>query len=310
MQLPPGVYELSSSKSGYSSVTIEQVAVNLGVATNLTIPVQDAQIEEITTYGTATSLMPATTGETGLNISLEELSQVPVARNIESVALLAPGTVGGDVAFGDDKTLVSFGGASVAENVYYIDGLNVTNFRNGLGGSSVPFEFYDQFQIKTGGYGAEFGRSTGGVINAVTRRGSNEWEYGVVSYAESTLAQGTSPDTILADGSIYDLNSENEQTKFATDFYVGGPIIKDRLFFFALVEPSDTTTDFNSLGDPDTWNERETDEDFWGGNLTWNITDNHSLSYTTFTDEREIVTNQYDFDVTNKKKGDLVGEVG
>ena len=122
MQLPPGVYELTSSKSGYSSVTIEQVAVNLGVSTDLTIPVQDAQIEEITTYGTATSLMPATTGETGLNISLEELSQVPVARNIESVALLAPGTVGGDAAFGDDKTLVSFGGASVAENIYYIDG--------------------------------------------------------------------------------------------------------------------------------------------------------------------------------------------
>ena len=97
--------------------------MTLGITTTaLTIPVQDASIEEITTYGTATSLMPAATGETGLNISLEELSQIPVARNIEAVALLAPGTVAGDVSFGDDKTLVSFGGASVAENVYYIDG--------------------------------------------------------------------------------------------------------------------------------------------------------------------------------------------
>lgn len=308
MQLPPGVYELNSTKSGYSSITIEQVAVNLGVSTELTIPVQDAQIEEITTYGSATSLMPSATGETGLNISLEELSQVPVARNIEAVALLAPGTVAGDAAFGDDKTLVSFGGASVAENVYLIDGLNVTNFRNGLGGSSVPFEFYDQFQIKTGGYGAEFGRSTGGVINAVTRRGSNEWEYGVVSYAETSLAQGTSPDTILADGTIYDFNSENEQTKFATDFYVGGPILKDRLFFFVLVEPSETTTDFNSLGSPGTLNKRETNDDFWGGNLTWNITDNHSLSYTTFTDEREIITNQFDYDITTRSQGAEVGQ--
>jgi len=308
MQLPPGVYELNSTKTGYSSVTIEQVAVNLGVSTELTIPVQDAQIEEITTYGSATSLMPRATGETGLNISLEELSQVPVARNIEAVALLAPGTVAGDTAFGDDKTLVSFGGASVAENVYYIDGLNVTNFRNGLGGASVPFEFYDQFQIKTGGYGAEFGRSLGGVINAVTRRGSNEWEFGVVSYAETALAQGKSPDTILADGTIYDFNSENEQTKFATDFYVGGPIIKDHLFFFVLYEPSETNTDFNSLGDAGTLNKRNTDEDFWGGNLTWNVTDNHSLSFTTFTDEREIITNQYDYDVDTRTQGALVGE--
>ena len=218
--------------------------------------------------------MPAATGETGLNISLEELSQVPVARNIEAVALLDPGTVAGDNAFGDDKTLVSFGGASVAENVYYIDGLNVTNFRNGLGGASVPFEFYDQFQIKTGGYGAEFGRSTGGVINAVTKRGTNEWEYGVVTYADTSLGQGNSPNTLRADGSIYDLNSENEQTSFTTDLYIGGPIIKDHLFFYALYEPQTTNADFNSLGSPGTWNEQEIDDDFWGGNLTWQITDN------------------------------------
>jgi len=307
MQLPPGVYELNSSKSGYSSVTIEQVAVNLGVSTDLTIPVQDASIEEITTYGSATSLMPATTGETGLNISLEELSQVPVARNIEAVALLAPGTVAGDGAFGDDKTLVSFGGASVAENVYYIDGLNVTNFRNGLGGSSVPFEFYDQFQIKTGGYGAEFGRSVGGVINAVTKRGSNEWEYGVVSYSETSLAQGSSPNTILADGTIYDLNSENEQTSFVTDIYLSGPIIKDHLFFYVLFEPGEEDASFNSRGGPQTLNEQNIDDDFFGGNITWNITDNHSLSATHFTDEREIVITSFDYDVDNKQKGAVVG---
>ena len=308
MQLPPGIYELNSSKSGYSSVTIEQVAVNLGVTTDLTIPVQDASIEEITTYGTATSLMPTATGETGLNISLEELSQVPVARNIESVALLAPGTIGGDSAFGDDKVLISFGGASVAENVYYIDGLNVTNFRNGLGGASVPFEFYDQFQIKTGGYGAEFGRSTGGVMNAVTKRGTNNFEFGVVSYVDSELAQGKSPNTLRADGSIYDLNRNNKQNSVTTDLYISGPIIKDRLFFYVLYEPQETNTNFNSLGSPNTWNEQTVDDDFYGGNLTWNVTDNHSLSYTTFTDERTIFTKQYRFDTDTNTKGDFVGD--
>jgi outer membrane receptor protein involved in Fe transport len=308
MQLPPGIYELKSTKSGYTSVTIEKVMVNLGATASVTIPVTESAIEEITTYGTATSLMPAATGETGLNISLEELSMVPVARNIESVALLAPGTIAGDVAFGDDKTLVSFGGASVAENVYYIDGLNVTNFRNGLGGSSVPFEFYDQFQIKTGGYGAEFGRSTGGVINAITKRGSNEWEYGVVMYSDTSIFQGDSPNTILADGTLYDLNSENEQTGFTTDIYVGGPILKDRLFFYALYEPSDSEAIFNSLGDSGQQNVQKTEDDFWGGNLTWNITDNHSLSYTAFTDEREIKLTQYDYDTDSRVRGAEVGQ--
>ena len=66
----------------------------------------------------------------------------------------------------------------MAENQIYINGLNVTNFRNGLGFSNVPYEFYEQFQVKTGGYSAEFGRSTGGVINAVTKSGlmSSRWK--------------------------------------------------------------------------------------------------------------------------------------
>lgn len=309
MQLPPGNYTLKSSGSGINSVTIESVMVNLGVASDLTIPVvsSGAAIEEIVTYGSATELMDATTGETGLNISLEELTNVPIARNIESVALLAPGTVAGDTAFGDDKTLVSFGGASVAENVYYIDGLNVTNFRNGLGGSSVPFEFYDQFQIKTGGYGAEFGRSTGGVINAVTKRGSNEFEYGVVTYFAPTMGQGKSPGTIRADGSTYDFNNENEQDSFTTDLYVSGPIIRDRLFFYVLYEPQDTESKFTSLGSPNTYNVQTIDDDFWGGNLTWNINDNHSLSYTAFTDERKIFTEQYDYDFETTTVSDFEG---
>jgi hypothetical protein len=256
--------------------------------------------------------MPAATGETGLNISLEELSMMPVARNIEAVALLAPGTLPGDESFGGsggaapDRTLVSFGGASVAENVFYIDGLNVTNFRNGLGGSSVPFEFYDQFQIKTGGYGAEFGRSIGGVLNAVTKRGSNDWEYGVVTYYETQI--GDNPNTLRPNGSYYDLNSENDRNRFTTDLYVGGPIIKDHLFFYVLYEPQNTQNDYNQLGSANRWDESETEDDFWGGNLTWNITDNHSLSYTMFSDEREVVTATYEFDIDSRTRGSLVGD--
>ena len=111
----------------------------------------------------------------------------------------------------------------------------------------MPFEFYDQIQIKTGGYSAEFGRSTGGVINAVTKRGSNEFEYGVVSYTETNLFQGSSPNTIRANGTMYDFNSENEETKLTTDVYVSGPVFRDRLFFYALYEFSETNTEFNSL---------------------------------------------------------------
>lgn len=234
LQLVPGHYTLRSSGTGYSSVTIDSVDVNVGGVHELRIPVMDAVMEEIIAYGTAAPLMKKATGETSIYISLDDLEKLPVSRSIEAVALLAPGTVPGIDAFGDDKTLVSFGGSSVAENTYYIDGLNVSNFRTGLGGSSVPFEFYDQFQIKTGGYSAEFGRSTGGVLNAVTRRGGNEFEYGVVAYIEPEAGQGNSPDTKRPDGTYYDFNSKNSESSTTTDIYVSGPIIRDRLFFFVL----------------------------------------------------------------------------
>jgi outer membrane receptor protein involved in Fe transport len=105
--------------------------------------------------------------------------------------MLAPGTTLGDGGLGD-RPLVSFGGASVAENVFYINGMDVTNFYDGLGGNTTPFEFYQEFQVKTGGYGAVFGRSTGGVINAVTKRGGSEWRFGAGGYWEPDSLRETS----------------------------------------------------------------------------------------------------------------------
>jgi len=312
LQLAPGIYVLKSSGSGYTEVTVEQVSVNVAAVTELAIPVQESAIEEVVVYGSAAQLLATATGETGLHISLEELSRVPVPRTIESVALLAPGTVPGIKSWvsnhANDKTLVSFGGASVAENVYYVDGLNVTNFRNGMGGSSVPFEFYDHFQIKTGGYSPEFGRSTGGVLNATTRRGSNEFEYGIVTYYEPEFGQGTSPDTMRADDSYYDFNSKNSESNLKTDLYVGGPIIKNHLFFFVLYEPQDSSSQYAWRESVDRFSKEKIEDDFWGGNLTWNISDNHSLSYTAFTDERGIVEELFDFDVVNMTTGDKIGD--
>jgi hypothetical protein len=95
--------------------------------------------------------------ESAMNITREQIDQLPVERDLQSVAMLAPGISKGH-NFGGGAGL-SFGGSSVAENAIYINGLNVTDFYNRIGFSSVPFAFYDQFQVKTGGYSVEFGRT-------------------------------------------------------------------------------------------------------------------------------------------------------
>ena len=140
-------------------------------------------------------------------------------------------------------------------------------------------------------------------MNSVTRRGDNEFKFGIVPYYEPEAAQGTSPDTMRPDGSYYDLNSENSSSSFTTDLYVSGPIIRDRLFFFLLYEPRESFEQYNLRASADTLQEETIDDDFWGGNLTWNITDEHSLSYTAFTDKRAIVIMPYDYDLDSKTTG-------
>ena len=175
---------------------------------------------------------------------------------------MAPGAILGDSRFGSSRGgtashystgfgLVSFGGASVAENVYYINGMNVTNFRNGLGGSATPFEFYDQFQLKTGGFGAEFGRSTGGVLNAVTRRGTNEWRIRTGYITEPEPLRGHSPDVAdpTTEGefdSVFSLDKKDSAEAFIS---VGGPLIADQLFVYAIYKVRDEDVDNFTGGD-------------------------------------------------------------
>src|SRR5690606_7015090 len=108
--------------------------------------------------------------ESATNIRREELARMPVEQSLSSVALLAPGVIAGATS---NVSGLSFGGSSVAENSVFINGLNVTDFYKRHSFSTAPFDFFQEFQVKTGGYSVEFGRATGGVINAVTRRGSN-----------------------------------------------------------------------------------------------------------------------------------------
>ena len=167
--LPPGNYTVQAAGGEPVQVTVtlgNSTTVNLGGDGATTLGAVQVVGSRIVTPVDVTSTESAT------NINREQLQRLPVERDAQAVALLAPGLVKGE--FGG----ISFGGSSVAENAVFINGLNVTDFYNRVGFSSVPFAFYKEFQVKTGGYSVEFGRTTGGVINAITRSGTNEFEFG------------------------------------------------------------------------------------------------------------------------------------
>jgi outer membrane receptor protein involved in Fe transport len=295
--LNPGSYEVRVVQNG-AVVDSAVLRVSLGSATEINMATTAEEIEEIITTGTRLAAMDTSIAESGLVIDAAELLAMPIERDMTAVALLAPGTLRGDYRFGDNGN-VAFAGASIAENTSFINGLNTTNFRTGVGFSQVPFEFYETIQIKTGGYSAKYGRSLGGVMNAKTKSGTNDWKFGVNAYYVDELDQ--SPETFAAANAL-DADSE---TTF--DVYASGPIIKDRLFFYALYSDNAVEQRYAGLQSGRDY-DFDQDEGFYGVKIDGYITDNHHLEYTAFSDERTGVEASYAFDPVTRTRGAYIGD--
>ncbi len=299
-QLPPGDYTLVAGGGAPISIS-----VSLGGTTTVNLTGGGAvDLDVVQVIGSRiVNRVDVRSTETATNITRQELARLPVDQNLTSVALLAPGVVASGATFGG----LTFGGSSVAENAVYINGLNVTDPYLRRGFSSVPFAFYDQFQVKTGGYSAEFGRSTGGVINAITRSGGNEFHGGVEVTMEPSAWAASKEDHFHSDGSLdeRDRTSRDTSPLFKTNVWASGPIVKDRLFFFAMYENRD-----NDSKDIDTSDAfiTKSNNDFWGAKLDWRINDDHSLELLAFSDKSDSVTSSYGYTWDTSERGEWQGD--
>jgi hypothetical protein len=297
--LPVGEYVIEVRRPGGEAATVQDVEVRLGTATNVTIPLGASTLEAIEVVGsTSNTMVDVSSVESATNLSREELTRLPVDRDVLSVALLAPGIARGDAALGG----VSFGGSSVAENTVYINGLNVTDFYNRIGFSSVPYSFYQEFQVKTGGYSVEFGRTTGGVINAVTRSGGNEFHAGAELNWEPDFLQSSGRDRYDEDGNRYITASYDEYDRTSLNVWGSGALIQDKLFFFAMYEARDYRP-VNTSDSGTTFFEGDTDDAFWGAKLDWQINDSNLLELLAFSDNNTNTIGNYEFDPDTGEQG-------
>lgn len=241
--------------------------------------------------------------EGGIVVDTDDLvARVPLGRNITDIALLAPGVSQGDAAFGN---LPSIAGSSVAENVIYVNGFNITDLRRGLGpGNIIPFEFFQQVDIKSGGFQAEFGRTTGGVTNLVTRRGTNDFHVGSnVFYTPNGLRSNDTPDT----RDIF--RSRDNVENLEVNTWASGAVIEDRLFFYGLVSFQDT--DIDNFGNSELIVSND-DDPRWGINIDGVLWDDervgyHTVTYTHIDDERKTTDVFRDFDRETGQIGERQG---
>jgi hypothetical protein len=296
--VPIGNYTLQAAGSGPV-----EISVSLGNATTVNLGENAVNLGAVQVVGSRIATpIDVTSTESATNITAQEIERMPVERNVSSVALLAPGVARGSAGFGG----ISFGGSSVAENAFYINGLNVTDFYNRIGFSEAPFDFYQEFQVKTGGYSVEFGRTTGGVVNAVAKSGSNDFHGGAKLVWGPRDWESAARDSYF-DGDRYLTRSRDSTDSKRLNLWASGPIVKDKLFFFAMYEGRDVRPQ-NTDDGGSSMTRGKSDDGFWGATLDWQVTDNNLLSLMAFSNKNRVDNEVFDYDFDTDTVGDKLND--
>ncbi|HWX66078.1 MAG TPA: TonB-dependent receptor plug domain-containing protein [Rhodanobacter sp.] len=298
--LPLGDYTVTLQRDGHAVDSRSNVSLRVGSGTEISFGAENAQnLSAVTVQANALPTIDVSAVDSRTVITSEQLAKLPLGRSAEAIALLAPGVIPGSslITGSMGQPLVSFGGSSVTENAYYVNGFNTTDPLSGLGGLALPYGAIDQQEILTGGYDAAYGRSDGGVISQVGKRGTNQWHFGAqIQWTPTDLqsdprnfyyvnpSANHNPSQAGSQGNIRQYRNDNKSWTTTVDAYVGGPLIQDKLFFFGAVEgqrqqgqsvgtvPSGGSAGFDT--------HYRFDNPKWYGKLDWNITDSNILELT------------------------------
>ncbi|MBL9013890.1 MAG: carboxypeptidase regulatory-like domain-containing protein, partial [Myxococcales bacterium] len=218
--LPPGLYVLTvfyaDAEFSRGNVLIQvgkEAVVNVTVDTRTSGGTPKGEVIVLT--GTAPIVDQGST-KTGLTITEDFTRNVPTARTFGGVVGQAAGAQ-------TDNYGISFAGATSLENTYIVEGVNTTD--TGFGGlaTNLPNEFISETEVITGGYNAEFGRATGGIVNVVTKQGSDEFHGSVFGYVQ--------PGALISEAKLIQREGGSIDSKTDLDYRydlgaeLGGPIV-------------------------------------------------------------------------------------
>jgi len=282
--LPPGEYAVSFTLEGFATETRQAVAVGLDKDTTLNTSLRAALSQEITVTGEL-PIVDTTTSAVGSNLDTRTIETLPTGRNYSSVVQITPGVASDANPENTSQSSITVYGSTGAENVFYIDGVNTTGAEYGFQGKELNFEFIQAVDVKTGGYEAEFGRSTGGIVNVITKSGGNELHGDVFAYYDNDSLQNGAHEVVSTAGTV---------TGFTRGDYgidLGGYLLRDKLWFFGAYDRVKNSTD-NLLKvplDPPLLiaATSDSDRDLAAAKLTWNLTGSQSLIASFFQDPRD-----------------------
>lgn len=241
LEVPPGIYTVTTAASaGFGVATVNNVQVVLGKTTPVNIELgAGGQAVTVDVNSDNVASIDPTDSKLQTNITAQVAELLPKGTNFQSLLKIAPAARNEPLSGG-----IQIDGASGSENTFIVDGQEVTNYRSGVlnDNNDLPFQIIQEVQVKSSGFEAEFGGATGGVVNVVTKGGSNDFrgEFGV-QFRPQELRAGPRGALILTPSNqlrseYLRFNRDGGLSTYPTGS-LGGPILKDRVWFFASYTP-------------------------------------------------------------------------
>jgi hypothetical protein len=300
---PSSKYVVNVKASGFASSSATNITVVSGQTRGLSLVVASvtADMDELVVVASREALIDTTSAQQGLDITLALTESLPTGRNYQSYLQLAPSVKPSNTGNPSSKSGVNYRDAfgqtgRSTDNVYYIDGVNVTNVDNGLANSNLNSEIIQEQQVLTGGLSAEYEGGTGLVSKVITKSGGNEFTGSINYYLQN--------DSLVADNDHLPNNTYN---KFDTAITLGGPIIQDKLWFFASMQTKETEIDVSDLEAGTVLRTSTASSDLGFAKLTAQITDNDFLSFSYFDDPYDRDASTSATTLNNRDSADAQG---
>jgi len=245
--LKPSNYTLSAELVGFSKTSYSAMTLGAGQELAIDLEMKPAGVSEAVTVTASAPVLDLSSAKIGVNVSEREVNELPVnGRQMSQLMLQAPGSTNSGTGTWND---VRFSGRAVEQNAIKYDGVEGSGIIDAMPGvangeNNTPFklqaslENVQEFRVESSAYPAEFGTGTGGQVNVITKSGSNDFHGALFEYARRDKwdAKNYFDDLRNADGSIQSAGPKSPLTLNQFGGSIGGPIAKNRAFFFASYE--------------------------------------------------------------------------
>ena len=235
--LVPGYYDITASLSGFQPSRFERVEILLGQIKRVDFTLAIGGVTEEVSVSGSSPLVDVKQSARGFSLRQDQLAYLPRGADYTSVVQLLPGTNAEPKLGG-----LSVDGSSAGENRFIIDGIDTSNAMTGLPQQKLSVDDVEEVQIKSSGYAAEYGGSTGGVVNVLTRSGTNTWHGNVQLWVNGDVLDAGPRPTLRRNPQVsteaeYFTYPEDSYVTLQPGFGIGGPIHKDLAWFFVAYRP-------------------------------------------------------------------------